>query len=155
MAISSIRSRTQNRAQPTLRERLEMTDEFDIKREARAQAQSEAANAMLAQDLSGAPGPYASGFFPEQGLDPKASQPVQQRTLENFMNAGGSAESAATLAQNVQSGRQAQQDQMAKAKALADQQKATRDSRAQITARNNIYRDDIRKDMAETRVLSV
>jgi hypothetical protein len=74
---------------------------LDLEQEARKRGQ--AANAQLAQSLVGTPGPFASGIDPKPALDPAASQATEQRFLNNFLDAGGSAADAVELA-NIQQG---------------------------------------------------
>lgn len=57
----------------------------------------QASQRELAQALAGTPGPFASGMFPQPAFDPAAAPATQQRGIEAFLGAGGSAADAATL----------------------------------------------------------
>jgi len=67
------------------------------------QQSAEAANAQLSQSLLGTPGPFAGGMFPQPGLSPEASAGTRQRTLNDFLDAGGSAADAVELS-NISQG---------------------------------------------------
>lgn len=103
-------------------------------RQATLERRTQASQQQLAQSLQGTPGPFASGFFPLGGLDPQAQPATQQRLLENFQAAGGSAEQTVNLAQVQDPVAAAQRAQLAQAERTAA---TTAQQRAEIGLRND------------------